>query len=134
MTFVIFKHGLISECARVTIETKIRRNSGSTRHAYDSGCSQPNTNGFSPSPKHHIKREPRHWRFFLLRTLPVAEIFGIVFPADRQLEPEKSAGEHGATLYQDSQQRNHNLDARRPPAPGQCRRPRRVSANPGQSA
>ena len=30
MAFVIFKHGLISECERIAVETELRRNGGRT--------------------------------------------------------------------------------------------------------
>src|SRR5215831_3857537 len=135
MSFMVFKHGLIGECARVAIEAKVRRNSTPARQHHGSDYTEPaGTHYFSPTPKHHITREPRRRRFFLLRTHPADETFDIAFPADRQLEPAKSAGEHGAALCQDSRLRNHNPDARRPPALGQFRPPLRVSTNPVQSA
>ena len=101
---MIFKHGLISECERVAIEVKVRRNNIRARQRDGSGYTEPvNTNNrFSPTPKHHIKHEPTRRRFFLLRTHLVGEIFDIAFPADQQLEPAKSAPERGAALCQDS--------------------------------
>ena len=36
---MIFKYGLIGECARVAIEAKVRRNAGRTQESDSSDCS-----------------------------------------------------------------------------------------------
>ena len=117
--FVIFEHCLISEGERIAIEVEIGRSGADARRGESSDCAKPPNNPRpAPSANHHVKNHSRRRRFCLRRRLQAVEIFDIVFPIVRQLEPEKSAGEHGAALCQHRRRSNHGRGAHRPPAQG----------------